>query len=146
MPQQNEERTVIYVLTKQSDVSDINASVQDTPTVPSKPEVFFIKYKTQEEALNAQRQIQGKIIFLFISINKINEFMKSLKFIFNFFIAQFETLGGSTQISDEGTVPVSSVIGSTGSGGHTSQDNLGSSGTSSSLSSNRYLPPRKYRN
>lgn len=28
---------------------------------PSKPDVFFIKYKTKQEAEQAQQQIQGKI-------------------------------------------------------------------------------------
>lgn len=55
-----EEKTIIYVLSKKDDQVDIQAALQEIqPTQPSKPEVYFIKYKTQEEAVHAQRQIQG---------------------------------------------------------------------------------------
>lgn len=39
----------------------INVNFASTfPTEPSKPDVFFIKYKTKEEAEQAQQSIQGK--------------------------------------------------------------------------------------
>ena len=57
---QNEEKTVIYVLSKKTDASDIQTNIDAAQSVPSKPEVFFIKYRTPEEADHAQRQIQGK--------------------------------------------------------------------------------------
>lgn len=48
------------MLSKKDDQIDIQAALQEIqPTQPSKPEVYFIKYKTQEEAVHAQRQIQG---------------------------------------------------------------------------------------
>ncbi|XP_075170255.1 uncharacterized protein LOC142242574 [Haematobia irritans] len=81
----NEEKTVIYVLSKKPDFGDIQsqlAAVQNEQK-SHKPEVFFIKYKTQEEANRAQQEIQ----------------------------AQYDSLGGSTHISDEGIAPVTSVIG-----------------------------------
>lgn len=56
-----EEKTIIYVLTKKQDPLDLQAAIQDVqPKQPSKPEVYFIKYKTQEEAQHAQRTIQGE--------------------------------------------------------------------------------------
>jgi len=56
-----EEKTIIYVLTKKPDPLDLQAAIEEiAPKQPSKPEVFFIKYKTQEEAAHAQRTIQGK--------------------------------------------------------------------------------------
>ncbi|XP_014091904.2 pupal cuticle protein 36 [Bactrocera oleae] len=87
-PAINEEKTVIYVLNKKTDGTDIDAQVLEQPTVTTKPEVFFIKYKTAQEAQHAQQEIQ----------------------------AQYDALGGSSQITDEGVIPVSSVIGSLGGG------------------------------
>lgn len=45
---ENEEKTIVYVLVKRPD--DLPEIVIPTPasTVPSKPEVYFIRYKTQE--------------------------------------------------------------------------------------------------
>ncbi|XP_054728175.1 uncharacterized protein LOC129237441 [Anastrepha obliqua] len=79
-----EEKTVIYVLSKKDDELTANDFATPAPTVPSKPEVFFIKYKTPEEAEAAQKEIQD----------------------------QYDQLGGTKEISDEGTAPVASVIGS----------------------------------
>uniref|UniRef100_A0A1I8NHC8 DUF243 domain-containing protein n=1 Tax=Musca domestica TaxID=7370 RepID=A0A1I8NHC8_MUSDO len=81
----NEEKTVIYVLSKKPDLKDLQnqLSVVQNEQKSHKPEVFFIKYRTQEEANRAQQEIQ----------------------------AQYDSLGGSTHISDEGVAPVTSVIG-----------------------------------
>ncbi|XP_065364142.1 fibroin heavy chain [Calliphora vicina] len=87
-PAPNEEKTVIYVLSKKTDASDIQAEVIEHATTTAKPEVFFIKYKTNEEANHAQEQIQ----------------------------AQYDALGGTSQVTDEGVAPVTSVIGSLGGG------------------------------
>ncbi|XP_011181902.1 pupal cuticle protein 36 [Zeugodacus cucurbitae] len=87
-PAINEEKTVIYVLNKKTDGTDIDAQVLEQAPVTTKPEVFFIKYKTAEEAQHAQQEIQ----------------------------AQYDALGGSSQVTDEGVAPVSSVIGSLGGG------------------------------
>ncbi|XP_013102262.1 uncharacterized protein DDB_G0285291 [Stomoxys calcitrans] len=134
-----EEKTIIYVLTKKADPLDLQAAIQETqPSKPSKPEVYFIKYKTQEEAQHAQRTIQ----------------------------AQYDQLGGTTQVSDEGIAPVTSVIGSldgqqgNGGGANFGTQSVGSFGpqsvgtfssSSSSYSSSasggstsnasKYLPP-----
>ncbi|XP_011181903.2 double-stranded RNA-binding protein Staufen homolog [Zeugodacus cucurbitae] len=83
-PAVNEEKTVIYVLNKKQDAADIDTQVYEPVTTTAKPEVYFIKYKTAEEAAHAQQTIQ----------------------------AQYDALGGSTQVTNEGVAPVSSVIGS----------------------------------
>ncbi|EDV47749.1 mediator of RNA polymerase II transcription subunit 15 [Drosophila erecta] len=79
----NEEKTVIYVLSKKPDLTEIQQQLQVTQSESKvqKPEVYFIKYKTQEEAQRAQQEIQ----------------------------AQYDALGGATHISDEGVAPIASV-------------------------------------
>ncbi|KAM7361952.1 tweedleW [Cochliomyia hominivorax] len=79
-----EEKTVVYVLAKKTSAADLQDAIQEAPQHINKPEVFFIKYRTPEEAANAQRQIQS----------------------------QYDSLGGSTTITDEGIAPATSVIGS----------------------------------
>ncbi|XP_065364154.1 probable basic-leucine zipper transcription factor Q [Calliphora vicina] len=123
-----EEKTIIYVLTKKPDPLDLQAAIQDVqPKQPSKPEVYFIKYKTQEEAQHAQRTIQ----------------------------AQYDQLGGTSQVSDEGIAPVASVIGSldgsqqsaldfSNGSGHSSTSSHSSSSFNSGAAVNngsKYLPP-----
>lgn len=78
-----EEKTVIYVLSQKEHELDVNDIATPAPTQPSKPEVFFIKYKTPEEAAHAQNEIQR----------------------------QYDVLGGQNQVSDEGHAPVTSVVG-----------------------------------
>ena len=121
----DEEKTVIYVLSKKPDITEIHSALQDNTHHNNKPEVFFIKYKTPEEALHAQNQIQ----------------------------AQYDALGGSSQVSDEGFAPSTSVIGAlrteetSGSGTGTSSvlngGNQQNGLSGGSQSSNAYLPPRK---
>ncbi|XP_052836136.1 myb-like protein AA [Drosophila gunungcola] len=121
-PAANEEKTVIYVLSKKGE-SDVQAEVVEQASSTSKPEVFFIKYKTAEEAAHAQQQIQ----------------------------AQYDALGGSSQLTDEGVAPVTSVIGALGGGdghldagsavGATGSGQIVSSGVSGSHTGNAYLPP-----
>ncbi|XP_017869482.1 PREDICTED: nuclear transcription factor Y subunit beta [Drosophila arizonae] len=129
-PAVNEDKTVIYVLSKKTDSSDIHAEVVEQPSSTSKPEVFFIKYKTNEEAAHAQQQIQ----------------------------AQYDSLGGTSQLTDEGVAPVTSVIGALGgqTGGDAGATAVGSTGIGASAgqaishqavtsghghTSNAYLPP-----
>lgn len=51
LQQQNEEKTLVYVLVKKpEDQPDIVVPTA-AATPPSKPEVFFIKYKTQKQAV-----------------------------------------------------------------------------------------------
>ncbi|KAM7349775.1 uncharacterized protein ACRADG_008592 [Cochliomyia hominivorax] len=79
-----EEKTVIYVLSKKDNELDASDIATPAPTAASKPEVFFIKYKTEEEAQHAQREIQG----------------------------EYDKLGGTNEVADETTAPITSVIGS----------------------------------
>ncbi|XP_055382801.1 uncharacterized protein LOC129612963 [Condylostylus longicornis] len=130
----NEEKTAIYVLSKKNDVSEIRQAISNVPHHPAKPEVFFVKYRTPQEAQHAQQTIQS----------------------------QYESLGGSTHISDEGFAPVSSVVGAFdggnsggfSSGGHVSGGGNGFvvSGGDSFVGSGSnvagsvaasYLPPNK---
>ena len=75
----SEQKTDIYVLQKQADLghlaNKLNTINKDTN---SKPEVHFVKYRTSEDAINAQKAIKG----------------------------QYDTLGGSSQSHDGGVAPV----------------------------------------
>ncbi|XP_055548786.1 uncharacterized protein LOC129732196 [Wyeomyia smithii] len=48
-PPQNEEKTLVYVLHKKPEEPEEIVLPSAPPTKPSKPEVYFIKYKTQKE-------------------------------------------------------------------------------------------------
>jgi hypothetical protein len=62
---QNEEKTIVYVLSKKDDqVSDFGEIPQPPAPVTHKPEVFFIKYKTKQEAAEAVANIQGENLLL----------------------------------------------------------------------------------
>ncbi|XP_019846294.2 uncharacterized protein LOC109579623 [Bactrocera dorsalis] len=121
-----EDKTAIYVLAKKANALDVSAEVATPAPVVNKPEVFFIKYKTPEEAVHAQHTIQ----------------------------AQYDALGGSSNLSNEGSIPVSSAIGSLGGSIGSGDDHVEDShivhggpsiAVSSSDSSNgaiqNYLPP-----
>nr|XP_036232213.1 uncharacterized protein LOC118683487 [Bactrocera oleae] len=113
-----EDKTAIYVLAKKANALDVSAEVATPAPVVNKPEVFFIKYKTPEEALHAQDTIQ----------------------------AQYDTLGGTSDVSNEGSIPVSSVIGnlggSVGSGdNHVEVSHIVQAGPSSNKAIQNYLPP-----
>lgn len=54
-----EEKTIVYVLSKKPTLDQNIQLPEPAPTEPSKPDVFFIKYKTQQEADEAQQSIQG---------------------------------------------------------------------------------------
>lgn len=61
---QNEEKTLVYVLVKKpDDIADITLPTA-APTAPSKPEVYFIRYKAKSEVsggggLAAGSQLSG---------------------------------------------------------------------------------------
>lgn len=101
-----EEKTAIYVLAKKQNALDVSTEVVTPAPVNNKPEVFFIKYRTPEEAVHAQHTIQ----------------------------AQYDALGGSSDVSNEGQIPVSSVIGSLdGHGGHGDHGDHGGVGSVGSV-------------
>lgn len=55
----NEEKTIVYVLSKKPSYHPTIEIPEQPVTEPSKPDVFFIKYKTAAEAQAAQEKIQG---------------------------------------------------------------------------------------
>jgi hypothetical protein len=61
IPQQqlDEHKTLVYVLVKRPDEQQQVDIPQIVPTEPSKPEVFFIKYKAQQEAPQAPYPAAG---------------------------------------------------------------------------------------
>ncbi|XP_060648527.1 glycine, alanine and asparagine-rich protein-like [Drosophila nasuta] len=73
-----QQETAIYVLNKQADIGDLaNKLNAIRSNSNNKPEVHFVKYRTPEDAANAQRAIQG----------------------------QYDQLGGSSQAHDGGVAP-----------------------------------------
>ncbi|EDV53533.1 glycine, alanine and asparagine-rich protein [Drosophila erecta] len=73
-----QQETAIYVLNKQADIGDLaNKLNAIRNNNNNKPEVHFVKYRTPEDAANAQRAIQG----------------------------QYDQLGGSSQAHDGGVAP-----------------------------------------
>ncbi|XP_017849979.1 keratin, type I cytoskeletal 9 [Drosophila busckii] len=78
-----EEKTVIYVLSKKDSTLEVNDIATPAPTLPSKPEIFFIKYKTDAEAAHAQQQIQ----------------------------AEYDRIEGSSEHTNDGVAGVQSVVG-----------------------------------
>ncbi|XP_061386729.1 uncharacterized protein LOC133321662 [Musca vetustissima] len=84
IPAIQEDRTAIYVLTRNTAKPQVETYVEEPHITMTKPEVFFIKYKTNAEAEHAQHSIRDS----------------------------FEQLGGSSSISNQGISPVSSFIGS----------------------------------
>ncbi|XP_017471221.1 PREDICTED: uncharacterized protein LOC108362652 isoform X2 [Rhagoletis zephyria] len=74
-----EDQTAIYVLQKQSDISDLANKLNAIQSQSShRPEVHFVKYRTPEDAANAQQAIQS----------------------------QYDQLGGSSQAHNSGVAPV----------------------------------------
>lgn len=56
-----EDKTAIYVLTKQPDIGSLAQQLQNIKSQQSnKPEVHFVKYRTPEDAANAQKTIQSQ--------------------------------------------------------------------------------------
>jgi hypothetical protein len=56
LPEQNEQRTVVYVLLKKSEPGQNDIKIrQPQPSKPPRPEVFFVQYGNKDQSL--QRQI-----------------------------------------------------------------------------------------
>ncbi|SPP81075.1 Hypothetical predicted protein [Drosophila guanche] len=73
-----QQETAIYVLNKQADIGDLANKLNSIRSnTNNKPEVHFVKYRTPEDAANAQRAIQS----------------------------QYDQLGGSSQATDGGVAP-----------------------------------------
>ncbi|KAH8417815.1 hypothetical protein KR222_006421 [Zaprionus bogoriensis] len=59
--QASNQETAIYVLNKQADIGDLASKLNTIRSnTNNKPEVHFVKYRTPEDAANAQRAIQGQ--------------------------------------------------------------------------------------
>ncbi|XP_030370015.1 uncharacterized protein LOC115620758 [Scaptodrosophila lebanonensis] len=59
--QASQQETAIYVLSKQADIGDLANKLNNiNDNKSNKPEVHFVKYRTPEDAANAQRAIQGQ--------------------------------------------------------------------------------------
>lgn len=112
--QANEERTAIYVLNKQADIGELANRLQSIKSgIANKPEVHFVKYRTPEDAVRAQQAIQ----------------------------AQYDALGGTSHISNEGVAPVLNFA-SQPSASYSSSGSLSSYGTPAvSSPKGVYLPP-----
>uniref|UniRef100_A0A6P4E674 Keratin, type I cytoskeletal 10 isoform X2 n=1 Tax=Drosophila rhopaloa TaxID=1041015 RepID=A0A6P4E674_DRORH len=110
-----EEKTVIYVLSKKDNQLEVNDIATPAPTVPSKPEVFFIKYKTDAEASHAQQQIQ----------------------------AEYDRIEGTSEHQDGGVAPAQSVVGILDGGAvgaaSTGSSHFVSGGTGSTGGSSHYV-------
>ncbi|KAM7349776.1 uncharacterized protein ACRADG_008593 [Cochliomyia hominivorax] len=112
-----EEKTVIYVLSKKGNELDASDIATPPPTQSSKPEVFFIKYKTPEEAEAAQNEIK-------------NEYAK---------------LEGTNEFTDETVAPLTSVVGAldglTPEGSYNYQQIAPAPNSSEKSAIGQYLPP-----
>uniref|UniRef100_A0A1I8PRU4 DUF243 domain-containing protein n=1 Tax=Stomoxys calcitrans TaxID=35570 RepID=A0A1I8PRU4_STOCA len=72
------QKTAIYVLNKQTDIAELANKLNiESRNANNKPEVHFVKYRTQEDAVSAQRTIQ----------------------------AEYDALGGNSQNIDGGVAP-----------------------------------------
>lgn len=127
---QNEEKTLVYVLVKKPDEQPDIHIPEPIPTHPTKPEVYFIKYKTKQEAENKiQGTLQGSNNEG-ISANVVNsgaEFVSSIK----------DTLTHSASGSTSQTQALNGNFGdssfSSQTGGTSSISNLSSSQSGGSI-------------
>ncbi|KAH8284173.1 hypothetical protein KR054_011658, partial [Drosophila jambulina] len=111
--QASEQRTAIYVLSKQADVAQLAQRIQSEQQAQAqshKPEVHFVKYRTPEDAVRAQQLIQQ----------------------------QFDALGGSSRSSDEGVAPVLDFSSAPASAAVAGQDQQQAQGLAAPLT--KYLP------
>lgn len=62
---ENEQKTIVYVLTGRNDGVTVNENGEiqlPEPKAPTKPEVVFVKYNSEDDATRAISDIQSKII------------------------------------------------------------------------------------
>ncbi|XP_075160931.1 uncharacterized protein LOC142233782 [Haematobia irritans] len=120
--QAGEQKTAIYVLNKQADIGDLANKLNSiNHSGNSKPEVHFVKYRTAEDAANAQRTIQS----------------------------QYDGLGGNTRSINGGVAPVlnfasqapAATTSNYGSAGAIEAPTNSYIPPSSAAPSNSYVPP-----
>lgn len=120
---QNEEKTIVYVLSKKNDgLNDDGSFATPPPPVTSKPEVFFVKYKTKEEAEQAVSKIQDSFQEGGEGYNSPDSFAKSLG----------ATTGGGASSFSQGSRSSQGSSQGFGSSSGSSQGFGGSSGSSGS--------------
>lgn len=85
---QNEEKTLVYVLVKKPEEQQDIVIPTAAPTQPSKPEVYFIKYKTQKESSGgypgewfAHRLFRKLCIFCHSQLNVVSYLSNQLFFL-----------------------------------------------------------------
>lgn len=102
------EKTAIYVLTKKHQGPTKEDFVLSTSQQTEKPEVYFIKYKNEEEAELAKKEIQGKC-----REHTTHSILHWLNSIFRLlcFTAEYDKLGGKTLHSKDELAKITSVIG-----------------------------------
>ncbi|XP_017037688.1 uncharacterized protein TwdlD [Drosophila kikkawai] len=123
--QSAQQETAIYVLTKQGDVANLAKQLNALKTSSvNKPEVHFVKYRTPEDAANAQLAIQN----------------------------QYNQLPGVSRISNEGRAPVLNFASQPAVSGNVAPAAVAAAPSSEYLpanvvSSQDYLPPtlRRFR-
>lgn len=70
------------MLSKKNESPDENGEIPTPPPlVTSKPEVFFIKYKNQEDSESVVNKIQGKNVCIFSISNEDNQLERLYNFI-----------------------------------------------------------------
>ncbi|TMW46765.1 hypothetical protein DOY81_008158 [Sarcophaga bullata] len=107
-----DQRTAIYVLSKQADISDLTNKLSAlSKNKDNKPEVHFVKYRTPADAENAQRTIQ----------------------------AQYDSLPGTSSTSNSDNAPVLDFSSKTRT---SSAGSPGSSGSAAAAPNNGYIPPQ----
>lgn len=108
-----EEKTVIYVLSKKDHDFTVNDIATPEPTQPAKPEVYFIKYKTPEEADAARKEIQDK----------------------------YSELGGTNEFNIDESAPITSIVGSLDGGSSETGYNYRQIQGAQTSALSDYLPP-----
>ncbi|KAH8258150.1 hypothetical protein KR038_006762 [Drosophila bunnanda] len=98
-----QQETAIYVLNKQADIGDLAGKLNAIRNNNNnKPEVHFVKYRTQEDAANAQRAIQGQYDQLGGSSQSHDGGVASS--------LNFASQPAPAQIQHEATAPISSYV------------------------------------
>uniref|UniRef100_A0A1I8NIB9 DUF243 domain-containing protein n=1 Tax=Musca domestica TaxID=7370 RepID=A0A1I8NIB9_MUSDO len=100
-----QQKTAIYVLNKQADIGDLANKLNNLNSgKQQKPEVHFVKYRTAEDAANAQRAIQGQYDSLAGNSHSINGGVAP---VLNFASAPTAVGGANPQVPRNAYLPTS---------------------------------------
>lgn len=114
----SDDKTDIYVLNKQADIGDLTNKLNSIRNDQNnKPEVHFVKYRTPEDAANAQQQIQS----------------------------QYDSLGGPSQSHYGGVAPVLNFASQAPAASHGSGHGSYGGGAAATAPSASYLPASLFR-